>query len=68
MTGWLIRLENGNALIWKRKFFLGMIAIPWAYHGGTDIVRTPDVNEDVILAALEYIASQTAKADITVEL
>jgi len=68
MSGWLIRLENGSALIWKRKFFFGLIAIPWALHGGTDIIRTSDVNEDVLLAALEYIASQEKEANILVEL
>jgi len=68
LSGWLIRFENGNALIWKRKFFLGMIAIPWALHGGTNIIRTQDANEDVLLAAFEYVSSQEKKADITVKL
>lgn len=68
LSGWLIRFENGNTLIWKRKFFFGMVAIPWAMHGGTNIIRTRDAHDDVLLAAFEYIVSQERKANITVEL
>lgn len=65
---WLIRLQNGSAYIWKRKYFLGLIAIPWALHGGTDIVRTPDAHDDVLQAAFNYINCQSLGATVTVEL
>ena len=65
---WLIRLQNGSAYIWKRKYFLGLIAIPWAYHGGTDIIRTPDAHDDVLVAAFNYINCQSLAANVTVEL
>ena len=69
MTRWLIRFnKTGSTLIWKRQFFLGFIAIPWRYHGGTNIIRTPDCHEDTFTAAMEYINSQEKEADITVEL
>jgi len=65
---WLIRLQHGSAYIWKRKYFLGFIAIPWAFHGGTTIIRTPDNNDDVLDAAFRYIKLKTPNATVTVEL
>ena len=65
MTGWLIRVKHGTGYIWKRKFFLGIIAIPWFFHGGTRIIMTPDINKDVILASIEYIYSQDSEPSIT---
>jgi len=59
MSDWLIRIHNDVAYIWKRKFF---------FHGGTDIIRTPDDNNDVLAAAIAYIKHIDATADITVKL
>jgi len=65
MSGWLIRFsKNGSALIWKRKFFFGLIAIPWALHGGTNIIRTTDGDKEALLMTLEYIKSQDKNADV----
>lgn len=67
MNGWLIRLQTpGSALIWKRKFFCGMIAIPWALHGGTSIVRTADDTDMALTKAIEYINTQDKDPSITV--
>lgn len=66
MSGWLIRIQNGAAYIWKRKFFFGMIAIPWALHGGTRIIRTPLENLDVVEAATDYILEQDPHATILI--
>jgi len=68
MSDWLIRIQNGVAYIWKRKFFCGVFAIPWQFHGGTDIIRTPDDNDDVLAAAIAYIKHIDGNADITVKL
>jgi len=68
MSDWLIRIHNDVAYIWKRKFFCGVFAIPWKFHGGTDIIRTPDDNNDVLAAAIAYIKHIDATADITVKL
>ena len=66
---WLIRLNaTGSALIWKRKYFLGLIAIPWAFHGGSLIIRTPDKHDDVLSAAFDYINKKSPCANITVEM
>ena len=65
---WLIRLQNGSAYIWKRKYFLGLVAVPWALHGGTNIIRTPDCNTDVLTAAFDYISDRTPEANVTVKL
>jgi len=73
MSNWLIRFnDTGSALIWRRKYFLGLVAIPWSLHGGTRIIRTPDCNNNVLEAALEYIKEKTDGncefVDITVKL
>jgi len=68
MSDWLIRMNNGTAYIWKRKFFCGVFAIPWKFHGGTDIIRTPDNNSDALAVAIAYIKHINESADITVKL
>ena len=56
MTYWRVRIaHHGTAYIWQRKYFMGLIAIPWRYHGGTDIIMTQDKHDDVLKAALDYI-------------
>lgn len=55
MSNWLIEVRNGVAYIYKRKYWLGLIAIPFYFSGGTRIVRTPDANKDVVVAAINYV-------------
>lgn len=64
---WLIRVQNKVAYVWKRKFILGMIPIPWALHGGTKTIFTPDTGKDVVVRAMTYINEQQYNANITVE-
>jgi len=67
MNNWLIRLQlPGGALIWKRKFLWGMIAIPWALHGGTSLVRTGADTDEALTRAIEYINAQDKHPSITV--
>lgn len=64
---WLIRMQNKSAYVWKRKYFLGLIAIPWYFHGGTNIIFSPDEDEKVIKKALTYIRDLDTHANITIE-
>lgn len=64
---WLIRYKRGVSYIWKRKYFLGLFAIPWSLHGGTNTIRTPDVHENTIFAAIEYIEAQSSYPNITIQ-
>jgi len=67
MTSWLIRLQlPGSALIWKRQFLWGMVAIPWALHGGTSIVSTGADTDKALARAIEYIKAQDKEPNITV--
>ena len=59
MNYWLIRVDNRVALIWKRKYLLGLIAIPWSLHGGTDIMRTITTDHTPLQLAFKYIIEQT---------
>ena len=66
MNGWLIRMQDDCAYIWKRKHFYRLWPIPWCLHGGTRLVITPNFNSNVINEALAYIIAEDPHAMITV--
>lgn len=66
MSTWLIRMHNGVAYIYKRKYWMNMIAVPWRFAGGTNIIRTPDIHNDVGGAALSYISKLDATASVEI--
>jgi hypothetical protein len=66
MTNWLIRINNGIAYVYQRKFWMGAIAVPWVFTGGTNIVFTPDSHDDVLKASMEYILLKDLYANMQI--
>lgn len=62
LSNWLIRVNGGTAYVWKRQYFMGAIAIPWYFHGGTRVCFTPNggIGDSPIERALDYIFSHPA--------
>ena len=63
-SNWQIAIEDGVAYIYKRKYWLGLWAVPWAFNGGAYKIRTPDAHEDVLAAAIQYVLDQDNEAVI----
>jgi len=66
-SNWQIIVEEEAAYIYKRKYWLGLFAVPWAFSGGTYKFRTPDAHDDVVVAAIQYVNSQDPDAVIQLE-
>lgn len=66
-SNWQIIVEEEAAYIYERRYWMGLIAIPWAFSGGTYKIRTPDAHEDVLVAAIKYVKKQDEDAIIQIE-
>jgi len=66
-SNWNIILEEEAAYIYKRSYWLGLWAVPWAFSGASYKFRTPDAHEDVLKAAIQYVLEEDPKAVIQLE-
>ena len=66
LSDWQIRIANGVAYVHKRKYWFGLIAVPWHLSGGTRVVMTPDTYTDVLEAATKYVLDKDPHATIQI--
>ena len=64
---WLIRINNGVAYVYQRKYWMGLIAIPWAVTGGTGTLFTSDSHSNVLDSAMTYILEKDLDASIQID-
>jgi len=64
---WLIRIQNGTAYVYQRKYWMGIIAVPWAFTGGTSTLFTPDTHSEVLDSAMTYILEKDLDASIQID-
>lgn len=66
-SNWQIIVEEEAAYIYKRTYWMGLVAVPWSLSGGTYKIRTPDAHEDVLKASIQYVKSKDPDAVIQIE-
>ena len=66
MPNWLIRIHDGDAYMYKRKYWMNLIAVPWAISGGTTRLVMSNNKNDVLTEALTNILLEDPEAEIQI--